>query len=194
MRSILIALCLLLTILAPIADAQITNVQLNGSGKQASRSFQGAISRGNMIFRLAGRPWLRSGSTRTQTAFLIRRTDRLYMSFAQVDGPMQETDGPPDLDGLANGHIYFSSRVGIAPGALIMRFSNNGTSIQVPGTVMVLASPVYTISGRVTVPPGKSAQYIPIEASRGDHYNPGFWHGLTDASGNYMIQFDADTA
>jgi hypothetical protein len=120
-------------------------------------------------------------------------TDRMFASFFQIDGGVTE-NGPPDLDGLANGHIIFHQPVGIAPGKYVLRFSNNGTGQQIAGTVLHLASPAHLISGRVTTPFGKSPQYIFVELHRKNSGSPEFWDAVTDVNGDFTIEMNADTA
>ena len=121
-------------------------------------------------------------------------TDVEYGAFAQTDG-VSNHNGPGDLDGLANGHVIFYQPVGIAPGDYVLRFTNGGSSVTDVGTVSPLALPAHTISGHVTPPPGKSAQYIDVQIDRdGNFGQPNSWDAYTNASGDFQIAMNADTA
>jgi hypothetical protein len=194
MRTItlsLIAFCLM--VLAPLANAQVTNLSIQGS----SSTFT-FVSGSNFSWGFD----LPVGDTATCEIWIDVNangtidpgTDHMYMTFLQADGVMDGLNGPPDIDGMKNGHITFSSNVGIAPGAYVMRFTDHGVGMQVPGTCTPLASPAYTISGKVTVPSGESAQYVVIEAHRGDSYSPNFWQAVTNANGDFVVQMTSDTA
>jgi len=118
--------------------------------------------------------------------------DQLVQTFSQTDGDTAG-NGPPDLDGSANGHVIFAQPVGLAPGHFVMKLTNNGLSVICAGTINPLSSPAFSVSGHITPPSGKSAQYVLVEIDR-HHFNPNFWQALTDASGNYTIYLTADTA
>ncbi len=120
--------------------------------------------------------------------------DVLYQSFNQTDGDTLGQNGPPDMDGSVNGVVTFQMPIGIAPGKYVLRYTNAGQSASVAGTVAPLASPAYTISGKVTPPSGMSAANIFVELKRSDKYQLNFWDGLTDNSGNYTISMNSDTA
>ena len=120
-------------------------------------------------------------------------TDVLWQSFYQIDGG-QGQNGPPDIDGVANGEISFAQSVGLAPGNYVMSFSNNGSTVTVPGTVTPLDSPVFTITGNITVPQGKSAQYLIVSLESQSEQGGSFWDAITDADGNYSIKMNADTS
>lgn len=121
-------------------------------------------------------------------------TDVLFQTISQTDGDTVGNNGPPDMDGQANGSVYFKSPVGLAPCKYIMVFSEGGTSDTAFGTVSPLQSPAHTISGTVTVPSGKSAANIFVEASRGGRYEPNFWDAVTNSNGQYSIEMTSDTA
>ena len=98
------------------------------------------------------------------------------------------------MDGLVNGHVVFNQKIGLAPGKYLFRMTQNSVGQTIAGTVSALASPAHTISGTVTPPAGKSAQYINVVVHRSGQYgDPNFWDSYTDAGGNYAIQMSADT-
>lgn len=120
-------------------------------------------------------------------------TDVLWQSFYQIDGG-QGQNGPPDIDGLANGEISFAQEVGLAPGEYVMSFTNNDSTVVISGTVTPIDSPLFTISGNVTVPQGKSAQYLIVSLESYNEQGGSFWDALTDADGNFSIQMNGDTS
>ena len=118
--------------------------------------------------------------------------------FTQTDGVTQGGYGPPDIDGSANGRVLFMQQIGVAPGHYVFRFTQNGNSVTEAGVVLPLASPAHTISGHVTPPPGKSAQNINVEINRhngnGNSAALNSWDAFTNASGDFQIAMNADTA
>ena len=98
------------------------------------------------------------------------------------------------MDSTVNGHIIFAQDVGLAPAEYVMSFSNNNSAVTIPGNVTPMTSPVFTISGSVTVPAGQSAQYLVINLENSGQDNSKFWTAMTDVSGNFSVQMDADTS
>jgi hypothetical protein len=122
-------------------------------------------------------------------------TDLNIFTFTQTDGDTSGNGGPPDLDRTANGHVVFYQRVGFFAGNYLLKFSQNGIGMTAQGTVLALPSPVHTLSGTVTPPPGKSAKNIILQLERKDNtLEQIFWTGLTDSSGNYAIKMNGDSA
>jgi len=194
MRTVsIILLAVVLALFVPVANAQVTNLTIQGS---ASNFTFTSGSNFSWAFDVP------AGDTATceiwidvnSNGVIDPGTDHLYMAFLQADGIMDGLNGPPDIDGVTNGHIVFTSPVGIAPGTYVMRFTDHGMGMQVPGICTPLASPAYTISGKVTVPSGQSAANILIEANRQGSYSPNFWHALTNANGDFVVQMTSDTA
>jgi hypothetical protein len=193
MRTIApVVLLVMLMIFAPSATAQVTNLTFNGSNSSFTfvsgntLSWQYDIPAGDTAYCEIWQDINMNGA-------IDPGTDFLYLMFLQGDGVMDGLNGPPDIDGAANGVVNFSGRVGLAPGKFVIRMTNNGSGTQVLGTVTPLAAPAHTISGKITMPAGTSAQYFVLEASR-EGYELSFWHGIADANGDYVIQMDADTA
>ncbi len=181
-----------LVCLAGSSQAQISNLEVNGS-----RTF--TVTAGDTLGWSYNIP---VGSTATiqiwydvdKNTLIDPSKDVLFQTITQTDGDSVGQNGPPDMDGKANGTVYFKSLVGIAPGDYVMVFSQGGVSDSAWGKVNPLPSPAHTISGTVTVPAGKSAAYIFVEAARDQQYQPNFWDGVTDSSGHYAIETTADTA
>ena len=177
-----------------LTEAQVTNLLVNGVSSNFTMVSGNAVS------------WsynLPTGATANcelwydvnQNGAIDPATDVELFSFTQTDGNSNGDGGPPDMDGLVNGAISFSQPVGLAPVKYVFKAVNSGTGLSVAGTVTALSSPAHTISGHVTPPSGKSAQYIGVEIHRNDQSGqPNFWDAFTDASGNYAIAMNADTA
>lgn len=121
--------------------------------------------------------------------------DRLWQEFNQIDGDTQGQNGPPDVDGVADGSISLADfLLGMAPANYIFKATNNGVGQMVAGIVTPLTNVVYTISGKVTVPAGVDPSNIVVELNRNEKYMPFFWDALTDAQGNFTIKMTADTS
>ncbi len=174
------------------AYGQVTNLTVNGatsnftmvSGSNISWTYNvpaGSTALGEIWYDVNGSGTIDAG-------------DVLYQAFDQTDGDTQGHNGPPDMDGKANGVITFSMPAGIAPGKYVFRFTEGGSSATIAGTATPLPSPAYTIQGTITAPAGKSAANIFVELKRSEKYQPNFWDAVTDANGNYSIAMNSDTA
>ena len=187
---ILIITCLMMH---TSGTAQVTNLKING----VSSNF--TMTSGDTIHWQYSIP---VGSTTTGEIWYdannngsIDAGDVTLFSFTQTDGDTIGNGGPPDQDGLQNGQISFTQPIGVAPGHYIFRFTNNSSHATITGSVSPLASPAHSISGHVTPPAGKSAQNINVQIQRNVSGNVlNFWDAFTDASGNYTIEMNADTA
>ena len=142
-------------IFSSAAYAQVTNLLVNGSWTHFSMASGSEIS-WSYNLPVGGTALLEFWIDVNENSTIEPATDVIWESFYQVDG-QSSYDGPPDMDGLANGQIVFSQPVGLAAGEYIMSFSNNSTAVTISGTVTPLVSPVFIISGNITVPAGKSA-------------------------------------
>ncbi len=179
-------------ILSTETSAQISNLLVNGSsthfsmvsGDEISWSYNLSVGDTALL-----EIWLDVNSNNV----IDQGTDVLWQSFYQIDGG-QGQNGPPDIDGEANGEISFAQEVGLSPGDYVMSFSNNGSTMAVPGTVTPLDSPVFTITGNVAVQQGKSAQYLIVGLESNNDQNGSFWNAVTDADGNFAIQMNGDTS
>lgn len=183
----------LLLFLANDSRAQVTNLLVDGSATSFNMTSSDAITWSCNIpagSTVVVQIWYDlNGNGKVDSA-----SDVLFESISQTDGDTTGHNGPPDMDGQKNGAILLDMPVGIAPGEYVLVFSEGGTSESVSGTVNPLASPAHTISGTVTVPSGKSAANIFVQASRNGDHQPQFWVGVTNSSGNYAIQMNSDTS
>jgi len=192
MRPLYLLTIFTLALLA-VGQAQVTNISVNGTGANFTMTSGDAITWSYNIpagSRTLVEIWLDLNTN----GVIDPASDKSLFTFNQTDGDTNGFGGPPDQDGLVNGAVIFSQKVGLAPQRYIMRFTNNGSSGSIAGTISPLASPAFTVSGHVTPPAGKSAQYILVEANSSGFADPEFWDGLTDASGNYTIAMGPDTA
>ena len=176
------------------ASGQVTNLVVNGvssnfsgaSGDTVTWTYDlpvGATAFGELWYDVNGNGTIESG------------TDVPRFLFSQTDGDTNGNGGPPDMDGIANGHIVFHQRIGLAPGKYVFRVTQNSAGQSISGTVTPLLSPAHTISGTVTPPAGKSAQNINVTIHRNDRAGqPNNWDAFTDTGGHYAIKMNADTA
>lgn len=183
-----------LLFVSTITHAQVTNLIINGSSGSFSFTSGDAISWSFDIpsgATVDGEYWYDVN----QNGTIEPDTDVARFIFTQTDGDTNGNGGPPDMDGLVNGHVVFMQPVGLAPGKYVGKFTHNASSLERAGTVLALASPAHVISGHVTPPSGRSAQYIIVEVHRNESAGqPNSWDAFTDASGNYSIEMNADTA
>ncbi|MEJ2193372.1 MAG: T9SS type A sorting domain-containing protein [Ignavibacteriaceae bacterium] len=171
---------------------QISNLVVNGSSTNFSMASGTEIS-WSYNLPVGGTATLEIWIDINDNSTIEPGSDVLWESFYQIDG-QSNLDGPPDMDGLANGQIIFAQEVGLAPGGYIMSINNNNSTVTIPGTVTPIASPVFTISGSVSVPAGNSAQYMVLSLDNNSEDGDKFWNAITDASGNFAVQLDADTS
>ncbi len=186
-----IAAFLFFLIINIAVEGQVTNIMVNGSSSNFTMTSGDLIS---WSYKVPG-----GASTRILIWYdangngMIDAGDVLFLSTLQTDGDYSGNNGPPDMDSTS-GAVSFSTKIGIAPGKYIMEFTENNKSVTVTGAVNPLPSPSYSISGNVTPPAGKSAANIVVGVKRNENYQPNEWFGITDASGNYTIEMNSDTA
>lgn len=199
MRHITTGLVLLLLLLCNIsANAQVSNLTVNGSSTDFTMASGDAVSwqynvpTGETAFIQI---WL----DLNENGAIDTVADKLYAAFTQTDGLLEAGNGPPDLDGTANGVVVFSQPVGLVPAKYAFSVTIGGVGPMVTGTVTPLLSPNATITGTVTPPTGASKKNIIVEASqRNDSTGNGegsdiFWDALTDSTGFYTINLHVDT-
>lgn len=175
-----------------ISYSQVTNLTVNSStsnftmvsGDQISWSYNVPNNGDTTLIEI----WIDTD----QNGVLNTSTDVLWNYFLQIDGDSQGHNGPPDIDGTANGQVSFQQNIGLAPAHYVMLFKNHNSYSTIDGTVTALSSPTFSISGHVSVPGGTNAQYVVLNLGVKDGNN--FWTGITDASGNYTIQMNSDTS
>jgi len=189
LRFLLLTLFFVFTSKVP---GQVSNLLVNGtsthftmaSGNEISWSYNLSVGDTALL-----EIWLDVNSN----TVIDQETDVLWQSFYQIDGG-EGQNGPPDIDGETNGEISFAQPVGLAPSDYVMSFSNNDSTVAVSGTVTPIDSPVFTISGNITVPQGKSAQYLLVSLESYNEQGGSFWDAITDADGNFEVQMGGDTS
>ena len=183
-----LSLAFLVFLFGYLANAQVTNLKVNGYSSNFTVVQGDSL---NWEYNLPvggsadGEIWIDLNGN----GVIDPSTDKqIFGTFTQTDGQSGGDSGPGDMDGLVNGHIlYGGGNVGIAPAKYIFKFSNSGgVAKSIAGTITALPSPTYTVKGVVTVP-GTSAQNIYVSAQG----NNAAWYALTDAGGNYTINFNA---
>jgi len=174
------------------ANAQVTNLKVNGVSANFT-AVQGDSLRWEYDLPVGGTAngqiWIDlNGNGAIDTA-----TDKLmFGTFTQTDGQYgSQEKGPGDMDSLVNGKCLLAfANDGLAPAKYILKFTNNGVGQSISGTITALPSPTYTISGKVTPPVSKSALNILVGGQENNGGGIGWW-ALTNASGNYTINFNA---
>ena len=192
MKKLLVLFLSLFFVFALNTFGQITNLQVTG----VSADF--TIASGDVI------SWSYDVPNPGDTTFLnfwidannnkiLDSNDVDWTYFSQIDGDSKGQNGPPDIDGLVNGHVSFQQKVGLAPGHYILSFVNNGSIISIPGTITPLEAVAYTISGHVNIPADFSKENIMLELQSTSQGGT-FWSALTDANGDFTISMDSDTS
>ena len=180
-------LFMVIVFMCPATNAQISNLKVNGAtsnfiGPQtigAEWEFDAPVGSSTKI-----EIWLHiNGGT-----FIDPSTDKsVFGTFYQTDGDQSGRNGPPDFDGLTNGHVVMNMpSILLAPASYIFKFTNNNVTTQISGTIIPMPSPAYTISGKYTPHSGMTAQNILVSAVYSDN-DMCQSYGLTDASGNYVV-------
>lgn len=179
-------------IVAQPLKAQINNLVINGSSTHFTM-MSGDLISWSYDLPVGGTANIEIWLDVNGNHILEPSTDVIWHAFSQTDGQFNNY-GPPDMDGEVNGHIIFEANVGLAPTEYILLFTNNNATVSISGTVTPLISPALTISGTITVPPGKSAQYLVLNLEAdGENNNGGFWTAISDINGYFEIQMNSDT-
>lgn len=139
-------------------SAQVTNLKVNGSTSNFILPQEMGVTwecniptGGSAEFEV----WLHIGGS----TFIDPSTDKsIFGTGMQTDGDLIGNNGPPDMDGLVNGHMSFTaSTIHLAPGTYIFKFTNNGVTSTIKGIVVSMAAPAYTIAGKFIPGAGQSA-------------------------------------
>ncbi len=181
-------------LLIPTTQAQVTNLKVNGQ----SGNF--VISQDIGVTWDCDIPAGQSAQFKILMhinggTFIDPSTDKnLFGTGTQTDGDITGNDGPPDMDGTVNGHLTFTTNtILLAPGSYTFVFIHNSITTSINGTVLPMAAPAYTIAGKFTPGSGQSAKNILVRAmvKKSDMMQS---FGMTDASGNYVINIGAYAA
>jgi hypothetical protein len=175
--------------------SQVTNLLVNGQTSNASMASGDQLSWSYDVPVVGDTTLIVIWIDADQNGILNPSIDVVWTFFNQIDGDPHGQGGPPDIDGIANGHVSFQQNLGLAPAHYIMTFTNHNNLKSFNTTVTNLVSPTFTISGTVTVPNGFSKANIVISMeSSGDNGPKGFWNAITDVNGNFSIQTNSDTS
>ena len=193
MKNLSLILIFLL-LLSFTAYSQVTNVTVNGqtsnftmaSGDQLSWSYDVPTPGDSTLIEI----WIDAD----QNGALNPAVDVLWTYFVQIDGDTHGQNGPPDGDGIVNGHVSMQQALGLAPAHYIMVFKNHNNYKYIAGTITNLVSPTFTISGTVTVPSGYSKQNIMLSLQNNSQQGSTFWNALTDNNGYFSIKMSSDTS
>lgn len=189
MKKMLLSLFALLIVYAFNAYGQVTNLMVNNqttsftmvSGDTLTWSYDVPAAGDTTLFEV----WMDMDNSGT-----INSGDILWGAFDQIDGDTVGLNGPPDMDGKTDGHVFFKQAVGLAPAHYVLYFRNHNMAKTVSGTVTALTSPTFMISGNVSMgSSGVQNAIVNLGAKNGDK----FWTAITDVNGNYTIQMDSDT-
>jgi hypothetical protein len=179
-----------------LGNAQITNFTVNGDTADGQSFVTGSVVTWQYNLPTGTSAECQLWYDINQNGAIDTAIDYNYFTFTQTDGDTNGHGGPPDQDGLVNGHILFSQSIGLAPGKYVFEVSQNSSVVIRKFTVTALASPVHTISGTVTPPAGKSALNVLIDLKQNSQGNDNskFWDTFTDVNGHFTVGMDADTA
>jgi hypothetical protein len=176
------------------AYSQVTNLKVNGSSSNftgvSGDQFGWNYNVPNPGDTTLGEIWVDVD----QNGILNPAVDILWTYFLQIDGDSHGHNGPPDVDGVANGYVGFQTKLGLAPAHYIMVFKNHNIYSSVAGSINNMLSPAFTISGYVTVPSGYSNQNVMLSIQNNSEQGTTFWDGLTDNNGHFAIQMNSDTS
>ena len=188
--SLLLVLPLFLSL---TAYSQVTNLVVNGQTSNFTMASGDQISWAYNVPNPGDSTLIEIWVDADQNGILNPAVDVLWNCMVQIDGDTKGQNGVPDMDGLANGYVSIQANVGLAPAHYIMVFKNHNNYKYIAGTVTNLVSPVFTISGTVTVPSGFSKQNIMLSLGTSGK-NGTFWNALTDINGNFSIKMNSDTS
>ncbi len=191
MKKIFLLSLFLFFSISLIAFAQVTNLQVNGNSTNFSMASGDEVSWSFDVPNLGDTTFLEFWIDVNNNE-IIDSEDVLWVYFNQIDGDPNGQNGPPDMDGIANGHVSFQQKVGLAPAHYVLSFKNNDSVVTIPGSVTPLDNITFTISGHVAVPSGYSSKNIVLELSSSSK-NGTFWDALTDVNGDFSIGMDSDT-
>lgn len=182
----------LLVVFSARLSAQVTNLTVNGVSSNFTM-VQGDSLKWEYNLPVGGTAECEIWIDLNGNGIIDPASDKqLFGTFTQTDGVYNGDKGPGDMDSLANGQCYFAmANFGFAPAKYILRFTNNGVGQSITGTVTAMPSPAFTVSGKITPPPGINAQNILVQT--GGNNGPG-WMALTDVGGNYIINFNASVS
>lgn len=130
---------------------------------------------------------------------VLDASDLLLEKFIQVDGG-QGNDGPADSSATADGIIYTElGPFGFAPADYIFMAIDQDDQSEAAAAFQISAmdNPTVQISGTLSIegvnPPDSKLENFMIGAQAAQGFM-GYWSGLTDENGNYLINLPAEAA
>ena len=194
MKNQILLVILFLFLFVINLQAQVTNLTVNGVTSDFTMTTGDEISWSYNVPNVGDTTLVEIWIDTDMNGELNESIDVIWTYFLQIDGDPEGYNGPPDIDGEANGHVSFQQAVGLAPADYVMIFKNHNDVETISGSVSPLSSHTFTISGNVTVPDGYSSQYIMLSLEGEGEGNGTFWDALTDADGNFSIEMNSDTS
>ncbi len=191
MKKLLILSLIFCFLFALDSFSQVTNLKVNGNSTNFTMA-SGDIVSWSYDVPNPGDTTLLDFWIDTNNNGELDSDDVLWAYFDQIDGDNHGQNGPPDMDGSVNSQVTFQQKVGLAPGHYVLSFKNNNSSVTIPGTVTVLNSVTFTISGHITVPSGFNKENIVVGIESKSNGGT-FWNSLTNSNGDYIISMDSDT-
>lgn len=123
--------------------------------------------------------------------------DALLIQFEQTDG-LTVGDGPADSSDTPDGLVYSAiGPFGFAPEhyILIVTDSEDASEASAAFEINALSAPAATVSGNISIegvnPPASELQNIMVLAQLDEGF-AGYWSGLTNDQGNYIINIPAE--
>ncbi|MEX1137963.1 MAG: T9SS type A sorting domain-containing protein [Bacteroidota bacterium] len=189
MKNFVIVSCAL-ACLAGTALSQVTAVTVNDQVSGATVQ-QGGIISWKITLPVGGTSqnqiWLDVNANEA----IDVGTDKMLFSFQQIDGA-SSGDGPGDMDGSVNGFITTTLPLGLAPAEWIFEAKHNDVGTTASFTITPIPDPAFTVSGNVGGPGDRSNIVLEAASAEGGDGPGEFWHGITDAMGNYTISIGAN--
>lgn len=189
-RLFWILFLLLVTFIPAVLVGQVTNFLVNGvdTGAQAR---QGEIISWQYNLSVGGSAQVEIWVDVDTNKILDPAIDFAAFKFLQADGG-EGDDGPPDMDGAANGQVFVQLPNGLGVAYYIMTVTENGVADSADFRILPLLNPRYTIFGQITDETGGGVPWVPVGAFQdNDQIMPNFWYAFSDSSGNYVINMDS---
>src|ERR1035438_9253003 len=110
--SLLLTLLLFLSI---TTYSQVTNVTINGQTSNFTMASGDQLSWAYDVPNLGDSTLIEIWVDVDQNGVLNPAVDVIWTYFVQIDGDTHGQNGPPDGDGLVNGHVTMQQTLGLAP-------------------------------------------------------------------------------
>ena len=124
MKNLSLLLTLLL-FLSVTAYSQVTNLKVNGSSSNFTMASGDQFGWSYDVPHPGDTTLVVIWIDIDQNGILNPSIDVVWTFFNQIDGDPNGQGGPPDIDGVADGHVSFQQNLGLAPAHYIMTFNNH---------------------------------------------------------------------